>query len=69
MAAGFDEEKKEKRRASVLSSFEFELILSSVLYCLKSSVHAQSTLANLQSSNSEVKLPMMRKRDRGRLIN
>ena len=45
MAAGFDEEKKEKRRVSVLSSLSLSLF--SVIHALMSSVHAQSSLVRL----------------------
>ena len=45
MAAGFDEEKKEKRRASVLSSLSLSEF--SVIHALMSSVHAQSSLVRL----------------------
>ena len=48
MAAGFDEEKKEKRRAFVLSSLSLSWF--SVFRALMSSVHAQSSLVRLSIS-------------------
>ena len=48
MAAGFDEEKKEKRRASVLSSLSWSWF--PVIYALILSVHARSSLMRLSIS-------------------
>ena len=48
MAAGFDEEKKEKRRASVLSSLSLSWF--SVIRALISSVHVQSSFVRLSIS-------------------
>ena len=48
MAAGFEEEKKEKRRAFVLSSLNLRWF--SVIHDLMSSVHAQSSLVRLSVS-------------------
>ena len=48
MAAGFDEEKGEKKRASVLSSVSLSLF--SVIHALMSSAHARSSLVRLSIS-------------------
>ena len=52
MAAGFDKEKKEKRRAFVLSSLSLSRF--SVIHAFMSSVHARSFLVRLSISLREV---------------